>query len=154
MHTGKYSYCSINRSIQSHPGDVTVGGGGFHFLWCSALVQWEILCTQRSLANSWIIYHLCPTLWTSLFPYRQGRTLWQLHWWSLFTTGTDVHYKVCWLITAGEVLFNLFKSSSNLGLMVNLSSQTAKSVHISQIPRKIQRGKWNIQKYSVKPMGS
>lgn len=27
MHTGKYSYCSINRSIQSHPGDVTVGGG-------------------------------------------------------------------------------------------------------------------------------
>lgn len=26
MHTGKY-YCSISRSIQSHPGDATVGGG-------------------------------------------------------------------------------------------------------------------------------
>lgn len=151
MHTGKY-YCSISRSIQSHPGDATVGGGGFHFLWCSTLVQSEKSCVHSAVLL--IIYHLCPTLWTSLFPYRQGRTLWQLHWWSLFTTGTDVHYKVCWLITAGEVLFNLLKSSSNVGLMVNLSSQIAKSVHISQIPRKIQRGKWNIQKYSVKPMGS
>lgn len=37
MHTGKY-YCSISRSIQSHPGDATVGGGGSTFsdaaLWC------------------------------------------------------------------------------------------------------------------------
>ena len=27
MHTGIYSYCSINRSMLSHPGDVTMGGG-------------------------------------------------------------------------------------------------------------------------------
>lgn len=67
------------------------------------------------------------------FSLQIGSNTTQLHRWSLFTTGTDVHYKVCWLITAGEVLFILsFKSSSKVGLMVSLSSQIAKSVHISQ----------------------
>ena len=82
------------------------------------------------------------------FSLQIGSNTTQLHRWSLFTTGTDVHYKVCWLITAGEVLFILsFKSSSKVGLMVSLSSQIAKSVHISQTKEEIYADLWrnNIQ---------
>ena len=51
------------------------------------------------------------------------------------------HYGVVAHLDWGVGLIGALKSSSNVGLMVNLSSQIAKSVHISQIPRKIQRGK-------------
>lgn len=49
MHTGIYSYCSINRSILSHPGDVTMWGGGFHFLRCSTLLQSEKSCVHSTI---------------------------------------------------------------------------------------------------------
>lgn len=52
MHTGKYSYCSINRSIQSHPGDVTVGGGGSTF---SDAVLW---CSEKSCVHSAVLLTL------------------------------------------------------------------------------------------------
>ena len=80
------------------------------------VAEWEILCTQHNLANSWNIYHLCPPWRTSLFPYRWARTL-------AVALVIPIHNRhKCSLqgvrtYTAGEGLFILsFKSSSKVGL--------------------------------------